>query len=98
DEWDDAALAGQKIGRQRRTFVDAVDRLPCATTREHDAVGAVEDDDGLTALLDERAPADRVGVHASQRSNTRFAQRFRLAHAAQTHMSVNPYVHLDGRE
>ena len=37
-------------------------------------------------------------MNPTHTDNTRFAQRFRLAHAAQTHMSVNPYVHLDGRE
>ena len=98
NERDDAALAGQKIRRQRLTLLEVLDRLASPPARQHDPVERIEDDNGLAALLDERSPACRVDVHASRRSNTRFAQRFRAAHDAQTHMFVNPLVHLDGRE
>src|SRR5439155_8805564 len=69
---------------------DAVDRLPRPATCEDDVAGFIEDDDGLAAFLDERAPTKRVRVHGSHRTYTRFAHRFRPAHGAQTHMSVNP--------
>ncbi len=39
-----------------------VDRLASPPTREQHAIRIVEDDDGLTALLDECPPSDRVGV------------------------------------
>src|SRR4029450_50719 len=67
DQRNDPALAAQEIAGQRLALSDALDGLTRAATRENDAVEGVEDDDGLAALLDERAPAYRVVVHAFQR-------------------------------
>jgi hypothetical protein len=42
--------------------VHAFDRLPRASARQQHEVGVVEDDDRLTALLDESSAPDRVRV------------------------------------
>ena len=62
DERDDAALARQQVGREPLALAQPVDRLASPPAREQDAIRVVEDDDRLTALLDERPPSDRVGV------------------------------------
>ena len=90
DERDHAALAGHEVGRQLVPFADPLDALARPVAREQDPVRLVEHDDGLPALLDEHAAANRLGVH-SHPSNTRFAQCFRAHHGAQTHISVNAW-------
>ena len=47
---------------KRLALAEAVDRLARTAAREQDAVGVVEHDDGLAALLDEHPAPDRVGV------------------------------------
>ena len=63
DERNHPAPAGEEVGRQHwpsRTPSIALARAPA---RQQDAVVLVEDDDRLPALLDERAPARRIGIH-----------------------------------
>ena len=62
DERNDTALARQQVGRERLALAQPVDRLASPPTREQHAIRIVEDDDRLTALLDECPPSDRVGV------------------------------------
>ena len=63
DERDDPGVAGEQPVRDALALAQAVDRLPRAAARADHAVGVVEHDDGLAALLEERAPARRVAVH-----------------------------------
>jgi hypothetical protein len=62
DQRDHAALAREEVGRDRLALAEVVDRLSRPPAREQDAVGIVEDDDRLTALLDERPTPDCVRV------------------------------------
>ena len=62
DERDHTALAGEEVRRQGLALAEAVDGLPSPAARMEHAVGVVEDDDCLAALLDEHASPDRVGV------------------------------------
>ena len=59
---DDSSLAGEEIGREGLPLPEAVDRLPRPAARMEHAVGVIQDDDRLAALLDEHPPPDRVGV------------------------------------
>ena len=97
DERDHAALAAQEIGRKGLTLPQPVDRLARATARVEHAIGVVEHDDRLPALLDEHPPPGRVGVRHAQRSNRTLANRLLVAHGVRTHMSVNACVLEKGR-
>ena len=62
DERDDAALAGEKVGRERLSFTQTVDRLARAPARVQHTIRVVEHDDRLPALLDEHPSPRRVGI------------------------------------
>ena len=59
--WPDEG-ACEEILRNPLTLPQAVDRLTGAPARVQNAVGVVEHDDCLAALLDENSPPDRVGI------------------------------------
>jgi len=50
------------VRRERLALTKVLDRLPSSSAREEDAIRVVEDDDRLTALLEERPASDRVRV------------------------------------
>ena len=63
DERDDPGVAGEQPVGDALSLAQAVDRLARPAARADHAVGVVEHDDGLAALLEERAPPRRVAVH-----------------------------------
>ena len=52
----------RRSGGSALALAKAVDRLPSAPARVEHAIGVVEHDDRLAALLDEHPSPDRVGV------------------------------------
>jgi RTX calcium-binding nonapeptide repeat (4 copies) len=63
DERNEPALSGEHAVRERTSLADPLDRLSSAPARRDDDVALVEDDDSLTAFLDECPTAYCVPVH-----------------------------------